>query len=165
MQENNSNNQNTTNEESLLPYEQMFVNEYIRTGKIKESAKTAYTSFYKTYHEDGWYSYLGQDLLKQPKIINKIREMTEEIKEVTADLETKGVADAAEVLMYFSQVMRGEIKDQFGLEASLSERTKAATELARRTVDIDQKLKMNEAANEAANKAIEVTINWERTPE
>ena len=33
---------------------------------------------------------------------------------------------------YLTSVMRGEKKDQFDLDASLSERTKAASELARR---------------------------------
>ena len=48
------------------------------------------------------------------------------------------IADAAEVMQYFTSVMRGEIKDQFGLDAPLAERTKAAVELAKRKVDISQ---------------------------
>jgi hypothetical protein len=39
-------------------------------------------------------------------------------------------------MQYFTSVMRGEVKDQFGLDASLSERTRAAIELARRKVDM-----------------------------
>ena len=35
--------------------------------------------------------------------------------------------------------MRGEVKDQFGLDAPLAERTKAAVELAKRKVDVAQK--------------------------
>ena len=34
--------------------------------------------------------------------------------------------------------MRGEVKDQFGLDAPLAERTKAAVELAKRKVDVAQ---------------------------
>ena len=37
--------------------------------------------------------------------------------------------------------MRGEIKDQFGLDASLNDRTKAAQELAKRTVDVENRIK------------------------
>lgn len=39
----------------------------------------------------------------------------------------------------FNLPMRGEVKDQFGLEAPLAERTKAAVELAKRKVDVAQK--------------------------
>ena len=36
---------------------------------------------------------------------------------------------------YLTRVMRGEEKDQFDLEISIAERTKAAQELAKRIVD------------------------------
>ena len=38
----------------------------------------------------------------------------------------KRIADADEVLQYLSDGMRGAVKDQFGLDASLQDRTKAA---------------------------------------
>lgn len=50
--------------------------------------------------------------------------------------------------------MRGEVKDQFGLEAPLSERTKAAVELAKRTVDLDNKL------NGKADAVVEIKLDW-----
>ena len=49
------------------------------------------------------------------------------------------IADADEVLDYLSGVMRGEIKDQFGLDASLQDRTKAAQELLKRYAVADQR--------------------------
>lgn len=51
----------------------------------------------------------------------------------------KRIADADEVLLYLSAVMRGEIKDQFGLEASLQDRTKAAQELLKRYAVADMR--------------------------
>lgn len=42
------------------------------------------------------------------------------------------VADANEVLQFYSAVMRGEVKDQFGIDASLSDRLKAADSLSKR---------------------------------
>ena len=57
---------------------------------------------------------------------------------------------------YFSRVMRGEIKDQFGLEAPLSERTKAAVELAKRQIDIPQRLAGNEQPE------IKIVVDWAR---
>ena len=55
---------------------------------------------------------------------------------------------------YFTSVMRGEVKDQFGLDAPLTERTNAAKELAKRTVDVDLR-KQGMADNQ-----ITVTLNW-----
>lgn len=49
-----------------------------------------------------------------------------------AELEEKRVASAEEVLQYLTRVMRGEEKDQFDLDASLQERTKAAELLGKR---------------------------------
>lgn len=49
------------------------------------------------------------------------------------------IADADEVLDFFSRTMRGEIKDQFGLDASLADRIKAAQELMRRYAVADDR--------------------------
>lgn len=59
-------------------------------------------------------------------------------------------------MQYFSSVMRGEVKDQFGLEAPLSERTKAAQELAKRTVDILNR------QNGVADQKVEIKLDWSR---
>lgn len=45
------------------------------------------------------------------------------------------IADANEVMEYLTRVMRGEEQDQFGLEVSIQERTRAAQELAKRLID------------------------------
>lgn len=49
-----------------------------------------------------------------------------------AEAEEKRVATADEVLQYLTGVMRGEIKDQFDLDPSLQDRTKAAELLGKR---------------------------------
>lgn len=49
------------------------------------------------------------------------------------------IADADEVLQYLSDVMRGKVKDQFGLDASLQDRTKAAQELMKRYAVADMR--------------------------
>lgn len=48
-----------------------------------------------------------------------------------AEAERKLVADGDEVLRFLSATMRGEIKDQFGLDAQLKDRLAAAKELQR----------------------------------
>ena len=79
--------------------------------------------------------------------------IVDEIKYRLSALKDKSIADADEILRYFTKVMRGEEKDQFGLDAPLAERTKAAQELAKRIIDID---KVEETTPE-----IKVTLNWE----
>lgn len=49
-------------------------------------------------------------------------------------------ADSDEVLRYLTAVMRGQVKDQFGLDAPLSERTRAAECLAKRLIDIPNRI-------------------------
>lgn len=69
-------------------------------------------------------------------------------------LKKASIADGDEILQYLTSVMRGQEKDQFGLDAPLSERTRAAQELAKRIIDIvpDEAVTVPE---------IKVTLNWE----
>ena len=69
-------------------------------------------------------------------------------------LKKETIADADEILQYLTSVMRGEVKDQFGLDAPLSERTSAAKELAKRIMDV-----LPEGEN--TTPEIKVTLNWE----
>ena len=88
--------------------------------------------------------------------------IVEEIKFRRNEAYKASQATAAEVMDYFAKVMRGEIKDQFGLEAPLSERTRAAQELAKRTVDIDNRMagKKNMETPE-----IQIKLDWKRDEE
>lgn len=69
----------------------------------------------------------------------------------------EGSARAGEVMFFLSEVMRGHIQDQFGLDAPLSERTRAAVELAKRTIDLQNKLEGKDT-----NPNIQISINWKR---
>lgn len=81
--------------------------------------------------------------------------ITDEIKYRLDELKKETIADADEIMQYFTKVMRGEEKDQFGLDAPLSERTAAARELAKRIVDPELM-----AAQEVVPE-IKVTLNLE----
>ena len=85
---------------------------------------------------------IGSRLMKKPHILAEYKRMVEIAREQTQ-------ATATEVMEYFTRVMRGEEKDQFGLDAPLSERTKAAQELAKRTIDIE-----NREAGKADRKSV-----------
>ena len=77
-------------------------------------------------------------------------------------MHSENIASAEEVMDYFTKVMRGEIKDQFGLEAPLSERTRAAQELARRTVDIDNRMA---GKKDMSTPEIQIKLDWSRDKE
>jgi phage terminase small subunit len=88
-------------------------------------------------------------------LLNK-KYITEEINHRLEEMKSKRTADAVEILEYLTSVMRGELKDQFGLEAPLSERTKAATELAKRQIDIPNRLGGKKDAE------VKITLDWKR---
>lgn len=122
----------------LTPSEQIFITEYIRTGSSKEALAKANME-----------KISANAVLKRPNVQKEIQRLMEEVKK-------ESVATANEVMSYFTSVMRGEVKDQFGLDAPLSERTRAAQELAKRTVDIE-----NRKAG-VADQVTQVTLNWDR---
>ena len=95
-----------------------FVQEYMKTNNITHSAIDAGYSP-KTAHVQGC------NLLKNTKVLAYINAINER-------LESDKIADIEEVMQYLTSVMRGEKKDQFDLDPALSERTKAAGELAKR---------------------------------
>ena len=106
-----------------------FVQNYMKTNSITHSAIDAGYSK-KTAHVQ------GSNLLKNPKILEYITAINER-------LESDKIADIQEVMEYLTSVMRGEKEDQFDLDASLGDRTRAASELAKRldvrakTVNVD----------------------------
>lgn len=109
-------------EHKLSPQEMKFVALYIETGNVVQAVtKAGYATT-----SPGPY---GRKLLSKPKIQ---REMQEQL----SALRNEYVADNMEIMQFFTLAMRGEIKDQFGLEATLADRMKAAEALAKRKIDM-----------------------------
>lgn len=88
------------------------------------------------------------------KKVLRRKEVALVLKASANEVMAANTASAQEVLYFFTKVMRGEVKDQFGLDAPLSERIKAATELARRTVDLENKA--------GSDTDIHISIDWHR---
>ena len=103
---------------ALNERQKAFADYYIQTGNATEAAIKA------GYSEKTAYS-IGNENLKKPEISAYIGERMAEQCE-------KRVADANEVIEFYTAVMRGEVKDQFGLDASLSDRLKAGDALMKR---------------------------------
>lgn len=95
------------------------------------------------------HSWNGSSLLRNPLVKKEIAK-----RQVKA--EKKSIATAQDVMEFFTKAMNGEIKDQFGLDASLGDRIRAGQELARRTVDLENRLK---GVND---QRVEIVVNWNR---
>lgn len=134
-----------TEDTPLTPAEWKFVATYIN-AETRNMGKIGKASSMKLRTETGYENHTKRMLLKP-----NVRKV---IEGLMAEQAKKTIADANEVMEYFTSVMRGEVKDQFGLDAPLTERTNAAKELAKRTVDVEQR------KQGLADNKIEVKIDW-----
>lgn len=105
-------------DEKLTPKQRRFCEEYLKSGNATEAAKKA------GYKEKAAHS-MGAENLRKPAISAYIKRRTDE-------QEAALVADSNEILKFYTAVMRGEVKDQFGMDASLSDRLKAGVSLMKR---------------------------------
>ena len=89
---------NKQDKTKLNERQKLFVDFYIQTHNLSESARRAGYSVKTAYST-------GCELLKNPKIQTAIQARTKE-------LETKRTADTQEILEYLAAVMRGEVDDE-----------------------------------------------------
>lgn len=108
VKENNYNN--------LTLKQQKFIDFYIEKGNATAAAELA--------------GYKGKNLNRIAS--ENLSKLDSYIKVRLKQLEDKRIATADEVLKYFTSVMRGQIKDSFGIDASLRDRNDAAKSLAQR---------------------------------
>ena len=105
-------------DEKLTPKQKRFCEEYLKSGNATEAAKKA------GYKEKAAHS-MGAENLRKPAISAYIKRRMDEC-------ESALVADSNEILRFYTSVMRGEVKDQFGIDASLADRLKAGDSLMKR---------------------------------
>ena len=108
---------------NLTPKQKAFADYYIECGNSTEAARKAGYSAKAS-------RFIGSENLTKPNISAYIAERMQAQNEAR-------VASADEVLQFFSSVMRGEVKDQFGLDAELSDRLNAGKELMKRYAAAD----------------------------
>lgn len=127
-----------THDKHPLTYrEARFIDEYMNCGDKAIAAEKAGFAVKNFTNK-------GNALLKKSYIADEIAYRTE----IYA---SELIADRDEILEYFTAVMRGEVKDQFGLDAPLSERTSAAKEL--------KKVFIDDAVKHTAAQAQQVVVN------
>ena len=102
----------------LTPKQKAFADEFLKCGNATEAAKRA------GYSEQSARQ-IGTENLSKPYISSYIQERQKQIDD-------ERIADIAEIQRFYSSVLRGEVKDQFGLDASLETRIAAGRELMKR---------------------------------
>ena len=122
--------------------EHKFINSFMINGDPAIAAKDA--GF--TAQGNKTYNSIGKRILKKDYIYDEILSRIDQMN-------AESIADEQEIMQYFTAVMRNEEKDQFGLDAPLSERTAAAKELAKRIIDIPQR---------QSDNTLSITLNWQR---
>lgn len=103
---------------ALTLKQKAFADYYIETGNATEAS-------IKAGYSEKWAGTNADKLLKNTNVSTYI---AEHIK----PKEEKRIATAEEVMQFFSDVMNGRVKDQFGLDASLSDRINAGKEIMKR---------------------------------
>lgn len=102
----------------LTPKQKAFADYFLQSGNVTEAAR-------KAGYSEKTAAVIGNENLKKPNVSAYIAERQKQIDD-------SRIADAAEVQRFYSAVLRGEVKDQFGLEASLDTRLAAGRELMKR---------------------------------
>jgi len=129
---------------ALTVQEARFLDAYMETMNMVEAAKRAGYS-----GNDNKLRNTANRILNRPNVAYELQQRNKRLMK-------KSIAHADEVMEYLTSVMRGEVKDQFGLDAPLAERTKAAQELAKRTIDVENR------AQGKADNVLQINLNWER---
>lgn len=102
----------------LTPKQKAFADEFLKCGNATEAAKRAGYSKQSARQ-------MGTENLSKLSISSYIQERQKQIDD-------ERIADIAEIQRFYSSVLRGEVKDQFGLDASLETRIAAGRELMKR---------------------------------
>lgn len=125
--------------------EKAFCREYAKTGNGGQSViKAGYKA-----KDINSASTTASRLLQKPGV-------QAEITRIMDKKEKKAIMDANEVMELLTAIARGEVKDQFGLDASLNDRLKAVDQIAKRTVDIENRLKG------VPDNQINIKVDWSR---
>ena len=95
-----------------------FADLYIKYGNATRAAREA-------GYSEKTCARIGSEYLHKPAI-------AEYIGKRLAKSEAQRIADADEVMRFFTSVLRGEEKDQFGLDVAMTERLNAGKEILRR---------------------------------
>ena len=125
--------------------EKAFCREYVKTGNGIQSLRKA---GYNPKNDNVASTHVAR-LLHKSIVMDEIERLQEK-------KDNAAIMSGQQVMEMFTKIANGEVKDQFGLDASLNDRIKALQELAKRTIDIDNRIKGN------PDTLVQVKIDWKR---
>ena len=131
--------------QKLTQREKAFCRYLVETGNGTEAVKKA-----------GYTCKNDNVAANRASMLQRITKIQEEIKRLNQKLEKPSIMNAEEVMELYTSIARGEVKDQFGLEASLSDRIKAINEIAKRTVDVENRKQGK------ADAVLQIKLDWKR---
>lgn len=126
-------------DKKLTPKQKAFCDYYI---ELSGNATEAYKKAYPSCKKDTTARANASRLLTNASVFQYIQERNKIV-------ESERIASIKEVKEYWTRVMRGQEKDQFGLDATLADRNKASENLAKSygmfitKVDADTKVDVN----------------------
>lgn len=126
-----------------------FVDAYIATGNL---AQATIDAGYKCGTDRDFASQIGQEVVAKPFI-------KAEIDARMRKSERKSIADRQEIMEFWSSMMRGEILDQFDMPTTNGDKLKAAAELAKRNIDIEDRIKERNSTQATAPE-IKIKLDW-----
>lgn len=118
--------------DKLTPKQKAFADYYIELGNAEQAAIKA--GYSKAYARGNAHKLVANSCIS--------KYIDERMKAV----EAKRIASGDEVLQYLTSVMRGQVKDQFDLDPSLQDRTKAAELLGKRHRLFTEKVEVDNSA-------------------
>lgn len=124
----------------LTTKQKNFCEYYLQTGNATEAARLA-------GYSEKTARVIGTENLSKPAI-------SEYIAGRRAEMDKTLIADSDEVLRFYSAVMRGEVKDQFGLDAALGDRLKAGDSLMKRYAVSEKNTISEQMVEDALTKAL-----------
>lgn len=126
----------------LSPRQEKFCKYYIKLNNGEQAAiKAGYSK--KTA------AVIASENLRKPNVAKRINILRERAVKPS-------IASGAEVMEMLTRIARGEEKDEVGLDISPSDKIKALVELAKRTVDLDNKLAGK------PDSVVEIKLDWKR---
>lgn len=132
----------------LTVKEAKFIDSYVANGNIRQAAI------------DAGYKYTKDDKEFAGQIGTKLLEKTYIKAEIDTRIrksEKKSIADRNEILQFWTAMMRGNILDQFDMPTTNSDKLKAAAEIAKRTMDIEDRIKERQ---QVTAPEIKISLDW-----
>lgn len=114
--------------------DQLFVDEYMKDGNgMRAAIRAGFVERSKSNNPEDVAHNAAYRTLQKPSVKQEILTRTQEMR-------SEAIADATEILEFYTRIIRGEELDQFGLEIPAKDKISAAKELQKLIIEMPMKL-------------------------